>query len=236
MRSFLLLLLLFNALVFAYQRWIIEPDAPVAATHREQLFAGLLLASAPEVPAVVMAAEPMPAPVADETQGSEVEDGKAAPIAMQCARIGPFPGLAEAQIAERTLRERGAAVRLSSEEGSVWVGHWVQLVGFDTRERAEAARLRLAAAGITDAYIVPGSDDARISFGVFRARTSADRAVQQARNLGFTARIEDRYQPGTNIWLWLQQPENASTPPGDLKSLSGQILRMESLPCGEAGY
>ena len=111
----------------------------------------------------------------------------------------------------------------------------MQVADQGDRQRAEAARDKLAAAGMRDAYIVAGADDNRISLGVYRQRSSADRALQQARDLGFDTLIDDRYQPGTNFWLSVRLPGDASLLPGEFKTDSGQILRTENLPCDQAG-
>lgn len=230
MRNLLLLMVLLNALVFAYQHWIIEPNEPVAATHREQAYPGLLLAAAPQ---------PEPPEVVGPAGSAESADVEAdADIAADnvCTRVGPFAAAADAQAVERTVRERGATVRQTLEQGRVWVGHWVQVTGLESRPQGETMLARLAAAGMADAYIFSTEGTLRISLGVFRARSSADRALQQARSLGFSAMVEDRYQPGTQIWLWLQLPGDSSLRPGELKSVSGQIIRAETVSCADAGF
>jgi cell division protein FtsN len=145
--------------------------------------------------------------------------------------MGPFARNADADSVRAALQGREAVIRQSSEAGRVWVGHWVQVVGFKTRAQAEAARTRLAASGIPDAYILPDATDFPVSLGVFRARPSADRAAKQAKSLGYTTLMEERYQPGVNIWLWVRLPEGRKISPGEFKSASGQILRTESVAC-----
>ena len=224
MRNFLLLVLLLNILAFIYQRWIIEPDNPVDAMHVEQEVPGLLLAERP----AAQPAAPAPAPPSPPT--APVQDS-----AYRCLRVGPFARSADADEVLARLRRQEAAVRQTEEPGRVWVGHWVQVVAPASRASAEQARDALISAGITDAYIVPAEGAFRISLGVYRQKGSADRTVRQAQSLGFATLVEDRYQAGTNFWLWVRLPGDQTFKAGEFNTGSRQILRTESIDCAEAG-
>ncbi|MDP6435991.1 MAG: SPOR domain-containing protein [Gammaproteobacteria bacterium] len=220
MRNAFLLLLLLNILAFAFQSWIIEPDDPVDAMSIDQDVPGLMLAENRK--------EPPSEPVVVE-QASTTNPG------YRCLRIGPFARETDADRVRLSLQRREATVRQTAEAGQVWVGHWAQVVNQGSRARAEAARDKLAANGIPDAYIVPGSTDNRISLGVYRKRVSADQAMRQARSLGFTARVDDRYRAGTNFWLRVRLPGDRALNPGEFKTDTGQILRTETIACADAG-
>lgn len=220
MRNAFLLLLLLNILAFTFQSWIIEPDDPVDAMSIDQDVPGLMLAETSKA----QPSEPIATDVA-----------KTANPVYRCLRIGPFAQETDADRVRLSLQRREATVRQTTEAGRVWVGHWVQVADQGSRARAEAARDKLAANGIPDAYIVPGDADNRISLGVYRKRASADRTVNQARNLGFSTRVDDRYQPGTNFWLRVRLPGDRTLKPGEFKTDSGQILRTETVDCAAAG-
>jgi hypothetical protein len=111
----------------------------------------------------------------------------------------------------------------------------VQVPDQGSRSAAEQARNALRAAGMTDAYVLPG-DGNRISLGVFRLRSSANQVVEKAKRAGYATRVDDRFQPGTNFWLQVRIPDDAPAELGELRTTSGRILRTESLACEAAGF
>jgi len=228
MRNFFLLILLINLLAFAYQSWIIEPDIMVEPTYLAQ-----------DVPELLLVAKPAPAVAAPAEAGASAPDEVAAPAdtgqAYRCLRVGPFPRETDADSVRVALEKQAATVRQVAKEGSVWVGYWVQTAGQGSRSAAEKARESLVKGGMPDVYILRDNENYRISLGVFRLRSSADQVVSQARKMGFDSRVTERYQPGTNFWLLARIPGDRSLQPGDLKSISGQILRTENLSCEDAG-
>jgi hypothetical protein len=226
MRNFFLLVLLINLLAFIYQSWIIEPDIVVEPTYLAQDVPELFL-----VPAKVAVPSAAAEPAVDAAEQAEADDVPA----YRCLRVGPFPRETDADAVRMALEKREATVRQTAKEGSVWVGYWVQTAGQGSRSGAEKARDSLVKGGMPDVYILPDNEEYRISLGVFRLRGSADQVVQQARKMGFDSRVVERYQPGTNFWLLARIPGDRSLKPGDLKSVSGQILRTENLSCEDAG-
>ena len=228
MRNFFLLILLINLLAFAYQSWIIEPNIAVEPTYLAQDVPELLVVPVPRA-APPAAAEPS----ADKAE-AVVAANESEP-AYRCVRVGPFPREADADAVRIALQKQEATVRQTAKEGSVWVGYWVQTAGQGSRSAAEKARDSLIKGGMPDVYILPDNENFRISLGVFRLRTSADQVVREARKMGFDSRVIERYQPGTNFWLLARIPGDRSLKPGDLKSVSGQILRTENLSCEDAG-
>lgn len=227
MRNFFLLLLLINVLAYAYQSWIIEPDVSVEPTYLAQDVPELLLAS---VPAEIQPVVEEPTPDAEQIDAPAENDP-----AYRCLRIGPFPREVDADQVRLALEKQEATVRQTAKEGSVWVGYWVQTAGQGSRRGAEKARDSLIKGGMPDVYILPDNENYRISLGVFRLRASADQVVRQAATMGFDSRIVERYQPGTNFWLLARIPGNRALRPGDLQSVSGQILRTENLACEDSG-
>lgn len=208
MRNFLLAFVLLNLLAFAYQRWIIEPAAKVDALDIEQAVPRLQVAT-------------RPSPPRKDTQA----DGA------RCLRIGPFLRADAADQIRQRLVSQGAVVQQTAEPGQVWVGHWVQVAVKGDRSAAVVARDRLQAAGLRDAYIVSGAPLRRISLGVFRLLSSADRVVDQARELGYEPTVTERYQPGTNFWLRARLLAEQRLDAGDLTGARGQIVRSEAVPC-----
>ncbi len=220
MRNLVLLLLLLNFLAFTYQNWILEPDIKLEATYIEQDFPGLMVAEASVSPVTSII---LPKVVASDDK-----------VGYRCIRVGPFPREADADTARSALQRSEASVRQTTEKGQVWVGHWVQVADQGSRSEAEAARDALVAVGIKDAYILPGENDFRISLGVFRLRSSANRMMEQASRLGLDTRVDDRFQPGTNFWLQVRLSGNRTIRPSEIRTDTGQILRTETVSCTAA--
>jgi hypothetical protein len=221
MRNGLLVLLLLNFLAFAYQHWILEPDVKVAATYIAQDYPGLMLVATTTDPVAEVI---LPEVLISNDQG-----------VYRCLRVGPFPRENDADSVRRALERREATVRQTTKAGQVWVGHWVQVADQGSRAKAEATRDALIAAGIKDAYILPGDGDFRVSLGVFRLRSSANRVTEQAIKLGYDTRVDDRFQPGSNFWLQVRLPGDRPMQPGEFRTDEGQILRTETISCADAG-
>jgi hypothetical protein len=221
MRNGLLVLLLLNFLAYAYQHWILEPDTKVAATYIAQDYPSLML--------VDTASDPVAEVILPDVRISNDED------AYRCLRVGPFPRENDADSVRRALESREASVRQTTKAGQVWMGHWVQVVDQGSRSKAEVTRDALIAAGIKDAYILPGDDDFRVSLGVFRLRSSANRVLEQSIELGYDTRVDDRFQPGKNFWLQVRLPGDRPMQPGEFRTDEGQILRTETISCADAG-
>jgi hypothetical protein len=221
MRNGLLVLLLLNFLAYAYQHWILEPDTKVAATYIAQDYPSLIL--------VDTASDPVAEVILPDVRISNDED------AYRCLRVGPFPRENDADSVRRALESREASVRQTTKAGQVWMGHWVQVADQGSRSKAEVTRDALIAAGIKDAYILPGDDDFRVSLGVFRLRSSANRVLEQSIELGYDTRMDDRFQPGKNFWLQVRLPGDRPMQPGEFRTDEGQILRTETVSCADAG-
>lgn len=221
MRNFFMLFLLINLMAFAYQKWIIEPDNPVAATHIAQDYPRLTAVRLQRTPAFQESEARDPETEVDEN-------------AVKCIKIGPISREIDAESLVSALAERGIDALQSTAAGQVWVGHWVQVVDFDSRNAAEAARGRLVSAGLSDAYIVTTGDELKVSLGVFRSAASAEQTIAAARKLGYSTRMDERYQPGQQHWLTVTLPAGRELRPGELRSDTGQILRTEPVACAAA--
>lgn len=219
MRNALFVLLLLNFLAYAYQSWILEPDIIVAPEYLEQDFPGLMLG------------ERLPDRVATVkvTPVAEAND-----VGMSCLRIGPFSLESDADAVSRALKPRARKVGQTAEEGQVWVGYWVQVDDQVSRAEAENTRKALVTAGISDAYIVVEEADLRVSLGVYRLRSSANRVMEQATGLGYETILTDRFQAGTNYWVQVSLTGKQTLQSGEFQTDSGRILRTETVVCGDA--
>lgn len=223
MKNFFLALLLANVLFVAWRLWV----APAEVPPTELLAAG-------EQPEVAMLTADNPARPAGAAAGAGGGAGSGAgsvPGSGKCTRLGP---IADGQVAD-SLRARLSASDIQSamttQEGQLWVGHWVQIESVATREEAERGVARLTAGGLPDAYVLQTSPPFSISLGVFRDRARADSIAASARGLGFRPQVTDRFRAGTEYWLTFVLPAGKTLPLDELVRESGQILRAEQVAC-----
>lgn len=235
MRNLFLILLLANLLFAGWRLWIAPPDVPPRQSGAAGPGTALQLAirhhgevvekpgGGPSGPAPGMG----PGEGAVTGAGGEGSEGR-------CTRIGP---ILDGQVLDRLrarLLGRGITASTQTEDGQVWVGHWVQLESVPGREEADRMVARLAAAGVPDAYVFQSAPPFTVSLGVFRDKAHAERVAARAAELGFHPQLTDRYRAGTKYWLLL--PMTPAGPPGldDLSQESGEILRAETVPCRSA--
>jgi hypothetical protein len=123
------------------------------------------------------------------------------------------------------------------EQGEIWAGYWVSIQGLPTRDEADSALKTLAANGIGDVYVMPGSDPPNVlSLGVFADYQRAQRRLDEVRALGLTPRIDDRKRTGSVYWIDVELQE-----PGQMIDSSifqtedRKITRLEMRACPAAG-
>ncbi|MDY6948004.1 MAG: SPOR domain-containing protein [Pseudomonadota bacterium] len=258
MRAFCLLLLLVNALYFIWSQVI---DVQVSSLDRVPI-----RAAAPP-PRIVLAREaqngtqPAQPEADDEPTVAEVRDvvpprvdpldasaessgtPQPAPAAaaredvLTCTSVGPFADLGQASQAQATLRTMGFQPRQRVEQGELWTGYWVSVRDFTSRDAAEAALKKLNDNGISDVYLMPGSDPANVlSLGVFSDYQRAQRRAEEVRSIGLTPQISDRKRAGSVFWIDVDLKEPGETVDTSLFQVGqSRILRLELRACPQAG-
>jgi hypothetical protein len=206
MRKLLLLLVLANVLVLAWQRWIVPPQAPDALRLQAR--------RAPEL--ILMNPESGP--------GS-------GPAERNCVRLGSFASAETAEQGAQRLAGQGIVATVEAEPVENWLGHWVQVPGLADRGAASRASEDLAAAGLGDAYVVRTEDGFKVSLGVFKERARADRVAQIARGAGYPVQTTDRTRDGEEYWLLVLPTVDAGPDLAELVPAGDRILRSESVPC-----
>lgn len=153
-----------------------------------------------------------------------------------CVSVGAFRDLAAAVQASAALQTAGYFSRQRVDQGEVWLGYWVSVQNLETREAAEAALTELGRNGISDAYILPGSEPANVlSLGVFNDSGRAQRRVEEVRALGFEAELADRRRTGSVYWVDVDLPAaGAMFDPSVLQTEPGKIVRLEFRACPDA--
>jgi hypothetical protein len=245
MRTLCLLLILANVLYFTWSQMIDvqvsgldrKGSKPVEPPMRIVLAKEMLEANAEEPsveqirdvqpPAVEpLARETAPAPSVAVAQGEE----------LSCMSIGPFADLLQAAQAQAALRAADFQPRQRVEQGELWAGYWVSVQGLATREEAESALKMLTGSGISDVYVMPGSDPPNVlSLGVFSDYQRAQRRVGEVRALGLTARIDDRKRAGSVYWVDVDLQEPGQVLDSSiLQSDPRKITRLEMRACPAA--
>jgi hypothetical protein len=245
MRTLCLLLVLANALYFTWSQMI---DVSVPTLERKG-------AKPAEPPArIVLAREMIEAnpeergvgpirdvlPPAVEPLGAQSTPAPPTQTAqldtLSCTSVGPYADLPQASQAQASLRAAGFEPRQRMEQGEIWAGYWVSVQSLATREAADAALKTLAASGIADVYVMPGSDPPNVlSLGVFSDYQRAQRRVDEVRAIGLTPRIDDRKRAGSVYWIDVDLHE-----PGQLidssifQSDPRKITRLEMRACPAA--
>lgn len=199
MRTLSLLLILCNVLYLVWSQLIDVHINPLdqAPPRRADPPPRIVLARE------VSAAEPAQSAPAQQ-EAAEIASTDEAPTggSFGCTSVGPFANLPDASQAQAALRAAGFAPRQRLEQGELWIGYWVSVQDFPSRDAAEDALRRLAEAGITDVYLMPGTDPANVlSLGVFSDFHRAQRRLQEAQSLGLRPQIEDRKRAGTVYWI-----------------------------------
>jgi hypothetical protein len=255
MRAFCLLLVLVNALYFIWSQVI---DVQVGSLDRVPI----RMAAPP--PRIVLAKEAQNAsaeqpPEAQEDEPvADVRDvvpPRVAPLealatappreqpqtaredALVCSSVGPFADLGQASQAQATLRSMGFEPRQRVEQGELWTGYWVSVRDLATRDAAENALKTLNANGITDVYLMPGSDPPNVlSLGVFSDYQRAQRRSEEVKAIGLNAQISDRKRAGSVFWIDVDLKEPGQSIDTSLFQVGqSRILRLELRGCPRSG-
>ena len=243
MRTLCLLLILANALYFTWAHMI---DVQVSGLERRGekpveppmriVLAREMLEANPREPSVEQIRDVQPPAVEPLGQEPAPSGAVAQDEALSCMSIGPFADLPQASQAQAALRAAGFQPRQHAEQGELWAGYWVSVQGLATREAAESALRMLMGSGISDVYLMPGSDPPNVlSLGVFSDYQRAQRRVDEVHALGLTARIDDRKRAGSVYWIDVDLQE-----PGQILDSSifqsdpRKITRLEMRACRAA--
>lgn len=205
MRTLCLILILSNALFLAWSQLIdvhvndLDRSSTVN-TPPPRIVLAREVTTTPEPKVVNAIQPPHVAPLAGSATPPQV--AVAPTDTLSCTSVGPFANLADASQAQAALRNAGFTPRQRLEQGELWVGYWVSAQSFDSREAAETALRALGDAGISDVYLMPGSDPANVlSLGVFSDYQRAQRRAEEIRILGLEPRIDDRKRAGSVYWI-----------------------------------
>lgn len=250
MRAFCLLLVLVNALYFIWSQVI---DVQVSSLDRapvrlatpparivlaKEVQEGAAVEDEPEEEPIPEVRDVVP-PQVEPLQSAGTVQPPAAPRedGSTCTSVGPFADLGQASQAQATLRSMGYQPRQRVEQGELWTGYWVSVRDFANRNDAEDALQTLNSNGITDVYLMPGSDPPNVlSLGVFSDYQRAQRRAQEVRAIGLTPQISDRKRAGSVFWIDVDLKDPGQTIDTSLFQVGqSRILRLELRACPQSG-
>ncbi|WP_314106825.1 SPOR domain-containing protein, partial [uncultured Stenotrophomonas sp.] len=152
------------------------------------------------------------------------------PAPLQCISLGPFADRDSAMAAQGnagTLLQRSRLREVAKPGASST--YRVMLPAAASREEAQATVKRIAAAGISDYYIMAqGEDTNAIALGQYRNREGAERRMAALAAAGFSARLVGG-AAGTAQW-WVDAALAGQATPSAARQRSG-AAQQRSLEC-----
>jgi hypothetical protein len=219
---------------------LVDPDLPesegvdvpeaAGATEGESLagVSPLLPDAAPGLPAGVASG---PASGSSATVAGTLAMVRDAP-AVRCLSLGPFLDLGDAAEAAARLREQGYAPSQRVADSSVWVGNWVYIGPFATRDAAIGAAENLRDRGVTDLYVEPAGElENAVSLGLFSDRDRAETLASEVRKLGVVPQISDRYRAASAYWVDVAVAGDAMLDAADYQRRPGRGVQVEEHLC-----
>ena len=161
---------------------------------------------------------------------TETPPAPAPPAPLQCISLGPFADRDTAMAAQGnagTLLQRSRLREVAKPGASST--YRVMLPAAASREEAQATVKRIAAAGISDYYIMAqGEDTNAIALGQYRNREGAERRMAALAAAGFSARLVGG-TAGTAQW-WVDAALAGQATPSAARQRSG-AAQQRSLEC-----
>ena len=192
-------------------------------------------AAPPPAPSTAPAPSNVPAPSTASVapavgRPTETPPAPAPPAPLQCISLGPFADRDTAMAAQGnagTLLQRSRLREVAKPGASST--YRVMLPAAASREEAQATVKRIAAAGISDYYIMAqGEDTNAIALGQYRNREGAERRMAALAAAGFSARLVGG-AAGTAQW-WVDAALAGQATPSAARQRSG-AAQQRSLEC-----
>jgi hypothetical protein len=199
MKNLLLLLVLANVLYFMWGMFTTEEPQPgVAVVDESDLGPPLQVSLGQGGDAVASAGA-----VLGLGEPSDLE----AVVGRSCVTIGPFKVSGDADSAVLEYGNEGMRTAMRSEQGQIFVGHWVQIRDVADEATAKGMLEKLIAGGLNDAYLVRTEDEGlKISLGLFGDIEGAEKIELQAKSLDLPADISPRMREGTVFFVDIGLP------------------------------
>jgi hypothetical protein len=199
MKNLLLILLLANILYFVWGMFVEETSQPgIAVVEESDLGPPLAVTAARDSETVASVGAIL---------GSGEPSALEAIVGRSCVTIGPIRVISDADSAVLAYTIEGMRTQLRSATGQIFVGHWVQIRDIADAATANYMLEKLAAGGLSDAYLVQTEDEGlKISLGLFGDAGRAERIELQAKSLNLPAEVSPRTRDGTVYFVDIELP------------------------------
>ncbi|MEJ2255966.1 MAG: SPOR domain-containing protein [Woeseiaceae bacterium] len=128
-------------------------------------------------------------------------------VGRSCVTIGPFRVSGDADTAVLEYANQGMKAAIRTEQGQIFVGHWVQIRNVSDVATANEMLDKLQAGGLSDSYLVSTEDEGlKISLGLFGDKERAEKVELQARSMDLPADITPRMREGTVFFVDIGLP------------------------------
>jgi hypothetical protein len=128
-------------------------------------------------------------------------------VGRSCVTIGPFMVRSDADTAVLEYTGQGMRAAVRTEQGQIFVGHWVQIRNVPDVATANQMLEKLQAGGLADAYVVRTEDEGlKISLGLFGEEDRAEKVELQARSMDLPADITPRMREDTVFFVDIALP------------------------------
>jgi hypothetical protein len=194
MKKLLLLLLVANAIVFAYGYYA---QSTANASPEYERFK-------PINPDTIKILSPQ--------QVAKLGPAKVAQLTLACAEWGPFND-AELVQAKALLEPLGLGRTLNTRRVDSRADHWVYIPSKGSKVAAERAVSELRRLNVSDSFVIPesGAWQWAISLGAYKTRGAADTRLDEIRNKGVkTAVYRYREQTWQMNSIVLREPQQAT--------------------------
>lgn len=186
--------------------------------------------AAPVAPPAVTAAASSPAAPVATTPAPSPTPAAPAPAPAQCLSLGPFTSRDTAIAAQTKAGDLLQRSRLREVPNAGASTYRVMMPASASREEAQALVKRIAAAGISDYYILGQGEDANaIALGQYRNREGAERRLAALSAAGFNARLVASGGDGSAQW-WVDATLADAASPNAARQRSG-AAQQRSLEC-----
>ncbi|PPU01747.1 SPOR domain-containing protein [Xanthomonas arboricola] len=170
------------------------------------------------------------APAPAEVAAAAIKPSPAVPAPAaapeRCASLGPYAARADADAALARLRGQATRTRVREDKDAGVSTFRVMLPNVGDRAAAQALVKRIAAAGMSDYYVIAQGEDNSIALGQYQSRERAERRQASLVGAGFPAQLLPS-GTGQSRW-WIDVRSTAAI--GTLQGTAG-ATRQRSLDC-----
>lgn len=161
--------------------------------------------NAESVAAMEPVTTPEPQPDHETTPPVSAAPTVATPAERVCQTLGPFLKKPDVTSVFALLARNGYTVNVRDGDAREPAGYWVYLPAMQARE-ARRIVADLDAKGMKDYYIGKRN---YISLGIFSERDKAEGRLQQVKQLGYEAILDQRFRTRDVYWLDVEQGDTA---------------------------